>query len=427
MKNGIYTCVILMAFLALSESVYAAIPVLTVASDTIRRVVIYFDKEETDIDFSYKTNNHEINVLDSLLEEKINSRYITALNVVTFVSPDGDSVYNAALSVRRNNSMREFLRQRYPYVDVEKIKLTSEGEDWSELRKLVASDSDLPDREEVLMLIDYHRDNTVKRKELLQKLNQGMAYRYIVRNVLPELRRAEITVVREVPEMEKNTFEPVSSVFGLFVSKQEEALPSDQPDKPEGESKESMAYEDEVVVSEAEGPVESKTVLAVKNNLLYDLALAPNLEVEIPVGKRWSLNAEYKCPWWLNSKHDFCYQLLSGGVEGRCWLGNRQKRNRLTGHFIGLYAEGGIYDFQLQGDGYQGKYYGAAGVTYGYARQLALHFSLEFSLGIGYLTTEYKKYTPYEGNIIWTNSGRYNFIGPTKAKISLVWLITTRR
>ena len=63
-----------MAFLALSESVYAAIPVLTVASDTIRRVVIYFDKEETDIDFSYKTNNHEINVLDSLLEEKINSR-----------------------------------------------------------------------------------------------------------------------------------------------------------------------------------------------------------------------------------------------------------------------------------------------------------------------------------------------------------------
>ena len=87
-----------------------------------------------------------------------------------------------------------------------------------------------------------------------------------------------------------------------------------------------MAYEDEVVVSEAEGPVESKTVLAVKNNLLYDLALAPNLEVEIPVGKRWSLNAEYKCPWWLNSKHDFCYQLLSGGVEGRCWLGNRQKR-----------------------------------------------------------------------------------------------------
>lgn len=78
--------------------------------------------------------------------------------------------------------------------------------------------------------------------------------------------------------------------------------------------------------------MKSQTVLAVKNNLLYDLALAPNIEVEIPIGKRWSLNTEYKCPWWLNSKHDFCYQLLSGGMEGRCWLGNRQKRDRLTGH-----------------------------------------------------------------------------------------------
>ena len=89
MKHGIYTCVILMAFLALSESVYAVVPVFTIASDTIRRVVIYFDQEETDVDSCYKTNNQEINVLDSLLEERINSRYITALNVVTFVSPDG--------------------------------------------------------------------------------------------------------------------------------------------------------------------------------------------------------------------------------------------------------------------------------------------------------------------------------------------------
>ena len=78
---------------------------------------------------------------------------------------------------------------------------------------------DLPDREEVLMLIDYHRDNIVKRKELLQKLNQGMAYRYIVRNVLPKLRRAEITVVRKVPEMEKNIFEPVSSVSRIVCFK----------------------------------------------------------------------------------------------------------------------------------------------------------------------------------------------------------------
>ena len=35
-----------------------------------------------------------------------------------------------------------------------------------------------------------------------------------------------------------------------------------------------------------------KTVLALKNNLLYDLALAPNIEVELPLGKRWSLKRD---------------------------------------------------------------------------------------------------------------------------------------
>ena len=425
MKHGIYILTFFMTLLGLSESGYAMIPFFTATGDTVRRAVIYFEVSETCVNSCYGSNNQVIAVLYSLLARNSDTKYITALNVITSVSPEDDESYNTNLISKRNHSVSEFLQRYHSNIDVDKIHYFSAGENWSELRKLAAADPNLPDREEVLILIDYHKNDIDKRKRLLRKLNRGIAYRYIVHNIFPELRRSVITIVGETSKLGKEAFEPVSSVFGLFVSNQEEALPKDQPDKSVGESEEKQACE--VDISETEGPVKSQTVLAVKNNLLYDLALAPNLEVEIPVGKRWSLNAEYKCPWWLNSEHDFCYQLLSGGMEGRYWLGNRQKHNRLTGHFIGLYAEGGIYDFQLRGDGYQGKYYGAAGVTYGYARQLARHFSLEFSLGIGYLTTEYKKYTPYEGDIIWTNSGRYNFIGPTKAKISLVWLITTRR
>ena len=425
MNYGVYILTLFMALSCLSESGYAAIPVFTVATDTTQRVVIYFDENEVGVDSCYKSNSRAIETLDSLLSGDWDTKYITELNVETFVSPDGDESYNMSLAARRNQSIKEFF-QRYGWeVGNEKIHFYSKGEDWSEFRQLVASDINLPDREEVLMLIDYHKNDVAKRKQLIRKLNLGAAYRYIVRNVYPELRRSVITIVRDVPEPDKEDFQPVSSVSELFVSKQEEALPNELLHESVGESKKNQACE--LVMSEAEEPVKSRTVLAVKNNLLYDLALAPNIEVEIPVGKRWSLNTEYKCPWWLNSKRDFCYQLLSGGVEGRCWMGNRRNRNRLTGHFIGLYAEGGIYDFQFGGDGYQGKYYGAAGVTYGYARQLASHFSLEFSLGIGYLTTEYKKYTPYGEDIVWTTSGRYNFIGPTKAKVSLVWLITRRR
>lgn len=55
----------------------------------------------------------------------------------------------------------------------------------------------------MLILIDYHKNDIVKRKQLLRKLNQGAAYRYMVNNVFPKLRRSEITIVREIPEVAK--------------------------------------------------------------------------------------------------------------------------------------------------------------------------------------------------------------------------------
>lgn len=425
MKHGIYILTLLVIVLSLSESGYAKMPVFTAMGDTTHRVVIYYDENETGVDSGYKENNRAIATLDSLLSQMSEAESITALNVETFVSPDGDEAYNARLAAKRSDSIKEFIQRQYPHLEARKIHLTAAGEDWTELRRLVEADANVPDREEVLILIDYHRNDVAKRKQLVRKLNRGAAYRYIVSNLLPQLRRSVITVKRKAPEMGKETIQPASLEPEKEILSEEVRLLDTQPDESWGERERNQTRE--VVVSEAEKPEESRTVLAVKNNVLYDLALAPNIEIEVPIGTRWSLNTEYKCPWWLNSDHGFCYQLLSGGAEGRYWLGNRRKHNRLTGHFIGLYAEGGVYDFQFSGDGYQGKYYGAAGISYGYARQLARHFSLEFSFGIGYLTSEYKKYTPYEGDIIWTTSGRYNFIGPTKAKVSLVWLITKRR
>ena len=50
-------------------------------------------------------------------------------------------------------------------------------------------------------MIDYHKNDIAKRKQLLRKLNQGAAYRYMVNNVFPKLRRSEITIVREIPEV----------------------------------------------------------------------------------------------------------------------------------------------------------------------------------------------------------------------------------
>ena len=69
----------------------------------------------------------------------------------------------------------------------------------------------------------------------------------------------------------------------------------------------------------------------------------------------------------------------------------------------------------------------ASGLTYGYAKQLGKHLSIEFSLGAGYLTTEYRKYAPYQDALVGMKYGQFKWMGPTKAKISLAWLITTGR
>ena len=50
--------------------------------------------------------------------------------------------------------------------------------DWSLLRERVQADLHVPDREDVLMLIDYHRDDRMKCENLLRRLNGGEAYRF---------------------------------------------------------------------------------------------------------------------------------------------------------------------------------------------------------------------------------------------------------
>lgn len=419
-----YIFILWTGFVCLPSKGYAEGNYSMVKADTIKKLVIFFDSGESHVDSLYQENGNTIALLDAIASEWFGADGLVSVSITSFVSPDGDMQTNKSLAEKRNESVKELLRQRYSFQDENKIKVSPPEENWQDIRNEIVAHAEMPDREEVLMLIDYPKHSISKRKQLLKKLDTGVPYRYMVREIFPRLRRTEVVIERKVVAEAAEVLQVEARVAEeIPVPPTEETEEEAVPEPEMGW----METTDEPQAETVDGKEDSRILLAVKNNLLYDLALAPNVEVEIPVGKRWSLNAEYKCPWWLNNSHEFCYQLLSGGVEARIWLGERLGSRVLSGHFLGVYAEGGIYDFQFKGDGYQGKYYGASGVTYGYAKRVARHLSFEFSLGIGYLTTEYRKYTPYEGDIVWTKSGRYNFIGPTKAKVSLVWLITKRR
>lgn len=176
-------------------------------------------------------------------------------------------------------------------------------------------------------------------------------------------------------------------------------------------------------------PATRRTLFAVKTNLLYDLALTPNLELEIPIGRRWSINAEYQYGWWLRKDNTFCWQIEAGGLEGRYWLGNREKRDVLTGWFVGFFSSGGMYDFQLKKDeGRQGEFYIMAGASAGYALPIARNLHMEFSTGFGALVTNYRRYRVIDDELIKQGkSMKYKAVLPLKAKISLVWTIKGKK
>ncbi len=173
-----------------------------------------------------------------------------------------------------------------------------------------------------------------------------------------------------------------------------------------------------------------RTLFAVKTNLLFDAASLLNFEIEVPIGERYSVAGEWTFPWWLSESRQNCTQLLNLNIEGRYWFGDRSKRAQLTGWAAGLYVGGGYYDLERDGKGYQGEHLLSGGIAASYAHPIGRCARLEYSLGVGILTTKYRKYQAEQcGNnwlLVRQRYGTATWFGPTRAKISLVFMLNRK-
>ena len=444
MKKTLYilTAWLLLASLPASASGHAPVagdplPVATGASgecsgDSLSTPpqLLYFRFDRSLVDAGYRSNREALARLHALFSDRGIVSRIDSIRVRAYASPDGDAAYNRRLALRRARAVKGYLVWRYPGLNQNRILTSSHAEDWEVLRTALENDCNIPHREGVLRILAL--DLSSARKEaLLKELHGGTVYRYIFRRILPDLRNASICTVYVRPMKHPDSEKPaafnttgLSSLLPLSQSQSsadfQSALLSDS------------AYNLYLADMYRRKPLR-KPLLAVKTNLLFDAALMPNIEVELPIGKhnRYSLNGELMFPWWLMKDDKYCLQILMGGLEGRYWLGSREKRmNRevLTGHFLGLYAGGGKYDLQWDRNGYQGEFFIAAGVSYGYAHRIARNLRLEYNIGIGLLRTGYEHYHTLDNyqTLLWQNNGRYTYLGPTKLKVSLVWLLNRK-
>jgi hypothetical protein len=169
-------------------------------------------------------------------------------------------------------------------------------------------------------------------------------------------------------------------------------------------------------------PAAQAQKISEKTNVLFLATLSPNIGTEIVLSNRFTLDASLSYhPWKLSKTIHLKHWLFS--PELRWWYCRSNE-----GSFWGLHALTGQFDvhslpFTRMPKEYEyGGFLYGGGLSYGYHLPLSVHWGLEFTVGAGYLRIEYDKYecTSCREQIA---EGTYNYFGPTRAGISLVYFL----
>lgn len=172
---------------------------------------------------------------------------------------------------------------------------------------------------------------------------------------------------------------------------------------------------------------------ALKTNLLYDENSFLNLSLEVGLNNHWALELEAICPWWNSDNNERTTQMLNFGLHAKYfWKGWNSNETSLSGPFVGVHANGGIYDIARKRvshnitRGYQGDYFAMGGLTIGYAWYLSPAWRFECSMGLGAMHTKYTHYDVVEDGqyLMIHNKGNYTWYGPTKVDLSFVWMFS---
>ena len=168
--------------------------------------------------------------------------------------------------------------------------------------------------------------------------------------------------------------------------------------------------------------------IALRTNLLYDAALIPTIGAEFDLGKLWSIGFDYNGSWFYSVSRHRYWQTIGGYLMLRRYLKADDEGRPFMGHHFGVYGQLLTFDIEFGDKGWQGAYPNwGGGIEYGYSAWLSNRLNIDFSIGIGYLRLKYKEYDPDGDSFKWRGTYRRNWWGPTKAEVSLKWLLYKRK
>ena len=115
----------------------------------------------------------------------------------------------------------------------------------------------------------------------------------------PKLRSASFRVVSEIEPLQ--TLEPILSVIETnllateFLAPQISAFPLQ-------------------IISATPTSQRKSFYMAVKTNLLYDIALIPNVGAEFYIGKNWTIGGNWMYAWWKNDRKHNYWRVYGGDL-----------------------------------------------------------------------------------------------------------------
>ena len=359
-------------------------------------------------------------IADSLSITYTDSIYkLRDITVIGSASPEGSIDLNKRLSEKRANVLFDYLSQYETLPDSAKTFVYI-GRNWEGLLQLVQEDDSVPYRNEVIELLEdivakclieeSATDNNMGR---LMDLKGGEPYRYMYQALFPELRTSHL----------------ILSYNKVYNLKPFAAPRSNGVSIPDSTLIASQVQLEPVAVDFV---VPRPFYMALKTNMLYDVTMTPNIGAEFLLGAGVSVAANYQHAWWKNDSKLFYWRIYGAELSARYWFGRQSKLRPLSGHHVGIYAQTMTYDFLLNGKGYMagkdgGNIFNRAtwniGAEYGYSLPIARRLSIDFALGAGYMWGKYYEYLPDNGCYVWQATKMRRWFGPTKAEVSLVWLL----
>lgn len=187
-----------------------------------------------------------------------------------------------------------------------------------------------------------------------------------------------------------------------------------------------------VALANSEDEIPYTNIAAVKTNLLSDAFWTPSLSLELPFNDHWTidLTGEYnnwdgwdKQKWrhwtiqpeiryWFEQSFNHWFVGLHG-LGGEYNVGNWKHRMPF---FNGMFKEADKYRFQ-------GRFLGG-GIGVGYAWQWTKHWGLSAELGFGMMNLKGDKLECSTCQRTVEENVSYNYLGPTKAALNLIYRFT---